>query len=191
MLYNICYVTQCITYASLSHRECRQSSPFCWVRVKVRCYRDSTNLFCIEKFWGNFHELVLFLWRKLSKVAGGLAQKAAVGNPVQKFGRKEKIRVWRTALSDTAGKSWGVNCCYWEYAEGKEDEEKCIYIYIFFFTLHVYHKRLMGHIPIVKLGSVLILLRALKRVFSQPSEWNTGRNARAAQSCIVKMIQQA
>lgn len=67
-----------------------------------------------------------------------------------------------------------------------------VYIYIyFFFTLHVYHKRLMGHIPIVKLGSVLILLRALKRVFSQPSEWNTGRNARAAQSCIVKMIQQA
>lgn len=61
----------------------------------------------------------------------------------------------------------------------------------FFFTSHIHHKGVLGLIPIVKLGSVLILLRALNSMFAQSSEWNTDGNARAAKSCIVKMSQQA
>lgn len=73
----------------------------------------------------------------------------------------------------------------------KEDEEKRSNRDFFFFTSHIHHKGVLGLIPIVKLGSVLILLRALNSMFAQSSEWNTDGNARAAKSCIVKMSQQA
>lgn len=56
---------------------------------------------------------------------------------------------------------------------------------------YAHNTGVMGHIHIVKLGSVLILQRALKCVFSLSAEWNTGGNARAAKACIVKMSQQA
>lgn len=58
-------------------------------------------------------------------------------------------------------------------------------------TSYAHHTGVMGHIPIVKFGSVLTLQRALKCVFSLSAEWNTDGNARAAKACIVKMSQQA